>query len=76
MEILTNQAEIFPLVIAQGEAFCNRKEEQALLNFNIRHLKHTLVIAPRRYGKTSLTMKVLEDMKVPSQNIDFFTITD
>ncbi len=76
MEILDNRAEIFPLVIAKGPAFCNRVEEQALLRFNIQHLKHTLVIAPRRYGKTSLTLKVLADMKLPSQCIDFFTITD
>lgn len=37
MEGLSNQAELFPLVIAQGEAFCNRKEEQALLNPAVRH---------------------------------------
>lgn len=76
VEILNTSAEIFPLVIARGEAFCNRVEEQALLKFNIQHLKHTLLIAPRRYGKTSLAAKVLHDMKLPYQCIDFFTITD
>lgn len=76
VELLNTNAEIFPLVIAQGKAFCNRVEEQALLKFNIQHLKHTLLIAPRRYGKTSLATKVLHDMKLPYQCIDFFTITD
>jgi hypothetical protein len=76
MERVHKMAEIFPLVIAQGDAFCNRVEEQALLKFNIQHLKHTLLIAPRRYGKTSLATKVLTDMRIPSQCIDLFTITD
>lgn len=76
MELLSKPAEIFPLVIAQGDAFCNRVNERELLRYNMLHLKHTLLIAPRRYGKTSLATKVLADLRVPSQCIDFFTITD
>lgn len=76
MEKLASTAEIFPLVIAQGDAFCNRTEERELLRYNILNLKHTLLIAPRRYGKTSLANKVLTDLKLPAQCIDFFTITD
>jgi len=50
--------DIFPLSVAKGVAFCNRTTEQATLIQNVEHGAHTVLIAPRRYGKTSLSRKV------------------
>ena len=35
------------------------------LNYNIQKGHHTLLIAPRRFGKTSLALNVLEKLKLP-----------
>ena len=40
--------DYFPLGIAFGKAFCNRKEETGLLLNNITNGKHTLLMARRR----------------------------
>jgi len=68
--------EYFPLVIATGKAFCNRVEEREYLKNNIQAHKHTLLLAPRRYGKTSLVYKVIDELNIPAVAIDFFAITD
>ncbi|MDX1433966.1 MAG: hypothetical protein R3286_16105 [Gammaproteobacteria bacterium] len=54
--------DYFPLGVATGSAFCNREGEREQLAANIRAGRHTLLVAPRRYGKTSLSMKVLADL--------------
>lgn len=71
----------FPLGIATGEDFCNRVEERQHLTSNITAGRHTLLLAPRRYGKTSLTLKVLEDVmagdsKTASVAADFLVAHD
>lgn len=50
---------LFPSRTASGKAFCNREKERDLLINNILHLRHTLIISPRRYGKTSLAFKTM-----------------
>ena len=60
----------FPEGIAMGEAFLNRTEERTYLISRIKANKHSVLIAPRRYGKTSLVMKVAEEMKLPYCAID------
>ncbi len=49
----------FPLGLASGEAFIERKESEWLIK-NIHSGIHTLLMAPRRYGKSSLVLHILE----------------
>lgn len=63
--------ELFPLGIAEGAAFCNRVEERKELRQHIKTRQHTVLLAPRRYGKTSLLIKVVEETKIPYCIIDF-----
>jgi uncharacterized protein len=62
----------FPLGIAKGEAFCNRVSERKRLISNTERNKHTIVISPRRYGKSSLVLCSLEEMKLPYERVDLF----
>lgn len=48
----------FKLAIAHGPNFCNRTAEKKLLCHNMRSGIHTVVYAPRRYGKSSLAAVV------------------
>ena len=68
--------ELFPRGIAQGKAFYDRKEERKKLKQNIEHSTHTVIIAPRRFGKTSLMTQVLHENKIDHIWIDFMTITN
>ncbi len=67
-------AVYFTTKIATDESFCNRLEEKAVLARNIQKNQHTVVVAPRRYGKTSLVMNVLEHEKVPFSRVDLFCV--
>lgn len=62
----------FPLGIAKGEAFCNRIAERKQLISNTQRNKHTIVISPRRYGKSSLVLCSLEEIKFPYERVDLF----
>ena len=64
--------DFFPQGIATGDAFLGRHEEVTILKNNIRSGHHTLLIAPRRYGKTSLALNVLKKLKIPNVEINFF----
>lgn len=64
--------DYFPLGIAYGQAFCNRTEETKVLVDNIKHGKHTLLMASRRYGKSSLALHALAQSKLPFVEVDFF----
>lgn len=55
--------DIFPATIAVGHAFCNRTQERKQLSQYIENGRHTVIIAPRRYGKTSLINQVLHESK-------------
>ena len=68
--------EYFPLGVATGAAFCNRTEEIALLEKNIQNGKHTLLLATRRYGKSSLALNVLKRAGLPYAEIDFYMATN
>ena len=61
----------FPMGIATGDAFCNRIEERAHLTSNIHNNRHTVLLAPRRYGKTSLVNQVIRETKILFCDIDF-----
>src|SRR3989338_5032371 len=72
----TSAIDHFPLRIATGEQFRNRLDEKALLNRNIDLTRHTVLLAPRRYGKSSLVYKVAEESKAPFAVIDLFLAHD
>lgn len=67
-----NPAEYFPLGLAKASAFCNRIQEQQELKRNITTISHTVVVAQRRYGKSSLILKVIEESELPYEVIDLF----
>ncbi|MBV9575587.1 MAG: ATP-binding protein [Gammaproteobacteria bacterium] len=64
--------DYFPLGIAKGRAFCNRIQERKQLISNIEKNKHTIVISPRRYGKSSLVLASLAEMDLPYERVDLF----
>ena len=66
--------QYFPLGLAEGEAFIGRKQEITRLNSNIQHGYHTLLLSPRRYGKTSLAKKVITAGHYPWVEVDFFIV--
>lgn len=67
--------ELFPLGKAYGAAFCNRQDETRRLIGNIESGKHTLIIAPRRYGKSSLAERAIEQSKLAAIKINFHLCT-
>ena len=64
----------FPQGIATDRAFCNRDEERKRLAVSIAAHEHTVLVAPRRYGKTSLIAQVLKENDFYAANIDFFFV--
>lgn len=66
---------LFPLGLASGEAFYDRVNERAMLQKNIENVRHTALIAPRRFGKTSLIKKVLDENEIHYIWLDFMAIT-
>lgn len=62
----------FPQGLALKGNFCNRTQEQERLKNNLLSARPTLVISPRRYGKTSLVLNVLHQLKLPYSAIDLY----
>ena len=48
--------------LAQDEAFTNRHAEIAALAADMRNGQDVVVLAPRRYGKTSLVLRAMQDV--------------
>ena len=65
---------MFPQGIASDDVFCNRATERNALKRSVEENEHIVLMAPRRYGKTSLITQVLKDIDAPSVNIDFFFV--
>lgn len=65
-----NEPKYFPEGIALGDSFINRSNERKLLCNRIKSNMHSVLMAPRRYGKTSLVIKVASEMKIPYCSID------
>jgi hypothetical protein len=72
---LIKKRQLFPLGKAYGDAFCNREQETQRLLGNLQQGKHTLIIAPRRYGKSSLAERAIEQSLLPSVKINFHLCT-
>ena len=68
--------DFFPTKLATGQQFCNRVQEKALLQRNIDCVRHTVLVAPRRYGKSSLVLKVAEESTLPLASVDLFLAHD
>lgn len=66
----------FPRGVATGEAFCNREFERKRLAKNIKAGQHTLLMSPRRYGKTSLVRYTLNEVDMPFGEADLFVAID
>jgi hypothetical protein len=62
----------FPLGKACGAAFCNRIDETKALIGNIENGKHTFLVAPRRYGKSSLCERAIKLSAIPWAKLDFY----
>ena len=71
-----NARDYFPLGKAHGDAFCNRTIETKWLVDNIQACKHSLLIAPRRFGKSSLAEKAIEVCGFPVVCLNFNTCSD
>lgn len=63
--------DLFPIGLAAGEGFCNRIKERELLASSIKNTRHTVLISPRRYGKTSLVTEVIKSLNYPHCEMDF-----
>jgi hypothetical protein len=70
------RTDYFPWGIAKGKAFFDREEETKRLLDNIKNAKHTLLISPRRYGKSSLAKRAIALTRLPYAEIDFFLVVD
>lgn len=62
---------LFPLGKAYGVAFCNRVDETKRLKGYIENGTHTYLVAPRRYGKSSLCENVFSKITIPWAKLDF-----
>lgn len=67
-----NLRQLFPLGKAYGDAFCNRVNEVSMLKANVESGKHTFLVAPRRYGKSSLCERTFEKTDLPWAKMDFY----
>jgi len=66
--------QYFPQGIATNSVFCNREAERAAIKDSIESHEHIVLIAPRRYGKTSLITQVLKENNFPGVCIDLFFV--
>lgn len=64
----------FTTKVATDMTFCDREKETAQLISNIKKNQHTVVIAPRRYGKTSLVCHTLEKSHIAYARVDLFCV--
>ncbi len=66
----------FPLGLAKDDYFCNRVTETKQLIANIQSHTHTVLISPRRYGKTSLAYRAISQCGLPFVKVDLYMTTD
>lgn len=64
--------------VVKGEYFTNREEELKELKMDLSSGQNVLIFSPRRYGKTSLIIKALDELKTAgfiTVYVDLFRIT-
>ena len=59
---------------AEGTYFTDRKEDAKRLDANLTHGINTILISPRRWGKTSLVKKVIKEIDRPDIKTVFVDI--
>ena len=64
----------FTTKVAGSGAFCGRDKERHILKRYIEDNEHCVVVAPRRYGKTSLIMRVIEETGTCCGQVDLFCV--
>ncbi len=62
----------FPTMVATREAFCNRSVETERLIYNLETGTPSLLISPRRYGKTSLALQAFSKLELPYAHVDLY----
>jgi len=60
--------------IVKNEKFCNRNEELYQLKKHIKDSYSVWLFSPRRYGKSSLVHKMLEDESITGIYFDFYNV--
>lgn len=68
------KAVYFTTKVATEKSFCNRQQESQTLLNNINKNQHTVIVAPRRYGKTSLVTHTLTQLNQSFARIDLFCV--
>jgi hypothetical protein len=63
--------EFFPPGVVTGQHFCDRRAERKELAARLSSGAHTWLMAPRRYGKTSLIRQTLLDLEQANQPLAF-----
>ena len=58
-------------VVVTGKHFTNRKTERERLARNFTNLTNTILISPRRWGKSSLVKEVANDMEKQNRTVRF-----
>ena len=53
---------------AEGSYFTDRQEDARRLTANLTHGINTILISPRRWGKTSLVKKVISEIDHPESS--------
>src|SRR3990167_3289405 len=66
--------QYFTSKVATNDSFCNRMEESATITHSLQKNQHVVVVAPRRYGKTSLVVNTLKRQAVIFARIDLFCV--
>lgn len=64
--------DYFPAKLATGVQFCNRVKEKKILARHVAQIRHILLVAPRRYGKSSLVLNMTQAQKLPVAMVDLF----
>jgi AAA+ ATPase superfamily predicted ATPase len=62
----------FTTKVATDASFCNRTAEQQTIINSVHKNQHMVIVAPRRYGKTSLVVHTLTREKIIFARIDLF----
>lgn len=68
--------QYFPKGVTKDKAFFNRVDEVKRLINNIGKGEHSLILSPRRYGKSSLAKHVIKQVHYPYCEADFFLALD
>ncbi|MDP1574799.1 MAG: ATP-binding protein [Coxiellaceae bacterium] len=64
----------FTSKVATDASFCNRTEEQAIIVQALQKNQHLVIVAPRRYGKTSLVINTLTRQNTIFARVDLFCV--